>query len=131
MPDIREYAAHVCRAAHFIMTKHVVAAAGELTEGQCKLVAPGGRGDWPCSWSGASTAPIGTSARTRARRSAAADGRICRAEPLRTGQRAVERALPVARLGVRPADGRVPANPRCTLDAYRVEVVDGAVGVWV
>ena len=109
------------------MTKHEVAAVGELAEGQCKLVR--------------------------------VDDAETRVVPHRRRTPRLPQLLPACRCAVvrvTPAGGAVyergreplslrcpwhgwefdlrtgafVGNPRCTLDAFRVEIVDGTVCVW-
>ena len=110
------------------MIKHEVAAVDELAEGQCKLVRVDG-------------VEIGLfliDGEYRAYRNFCphAGAPLCAPRP--PGGMAFER-------GREPQSLRCPwhgwefdlrtgalaGNPRCTLDAYRAEIIDGAVWVWV
>ena len=109
------------------MTRHIVAASGELAEGQCKLVRVEGVE--------ISLFLIGGEHRAYRNFCPHAGAPLCAA---RAGGATYER-------GSEPDSVRCPwhgwefdlrtgalsRNPRCTLDAYRVEVADGAVSLWV
>ena len=111
------------------MTRHTVATPGELTEGQCKLVRVEGVE--------IGLFVIGGEYRAYHNFCPHAGAPLCTARPGGAGAGYEP--------GSEPGSVRCPwhnwefdlrtgaflRNPRCTLDAYRVEVADGAVSIWV
>ncbi len=80
-----------------------------------------------CFSSGVNTAPTAISARTLVRRCARP---APAARPTSAAGNRLSLRCPWHGWEFDLRTGAFVGNPRCTLDAYRVEIVDGAVCVW-